>query len=124
MARPRKEIDVEQFKKLCSLQCTLSEIASWFDCSEDTIERWCKRTFKENFAETYKKSCGKGKISLRRAQFKAAEGGNATLLVWLGKQWLGQRDVPDDHTEDLEDKSDALSRSLEELADDLESDSV
>jgi hypothetical protein len=25
-------------------------------------------------------------------QFKAAEGGNATMLIWLGKQYLGQSD--------------------------------
>ena len=44
MARPKKEIDQEQFEKLCGLQCTKEEVADWFDCSEDTIERWCKAT--------------------------------------------------------------------------------
>jgi hypothetical protein len=33
-----------------------------------------------------------GKVSLRRAQFSAALAGNKTMLVWLGKQWLDQRD--------------------------------
>ena len=55
MGRPRKEIDQDQFKKMCGLQCTLAEIAGFFDCSEDTIERWCKKTFHTTFAEAFKK---------------------------------------------------------------------
>ena len=94
MARPRKEIDGEQFKKLCAIQCTLSEIAGWFDCSEDTIERWCKRTFGKGFADTFKTHSQSGKISLRRYQFKLAEK-NAAMAIFLGKQYLGQKDEPD-----------------------------
>lgn len=91
MARPRIEIDKEQFEKLCYLQCTINEIASFFNCSVDTIERWCKREFNAGFADVYdKKRCG-GKISLRRAQFRLAET-NVTMAIWLGKQFLGQTD--------------------------------
>lgn len=91
MARPRIEIDKEQFEKLCYLQCTLEEIAGFFKCSADTIERWCVREYKERFAEVYNKKRGTGKISLRRAQFRLAET-NATMAIWLGKQYLGQTD--------------------------------
>lgn len=94
MARPRKEIDSDQFEKLCGLQCTLAEIAGWFDCSEDTIERWCKRTFGKGFADTFKTHSQSGKISLRRFQFKIAEK-NAAMAIFLGKQYLGQKDEPD-----------------------------
>ena len=52
---------------------------------------WCVRTYKEGFAETYKKKSQKGKASLRRLQFKHAET-NPTMAIWLGKQLLGQRD--------------------------------
>ena len=91
MARPRIEIDEDQFSKLCALQCTLEEIASWFKCSEDTIENWCKREFNERFSDVYKKHSAAGKISLRRYQFKQAEH-STTMAIWLGKQWLGQKD--------------------------------
>ena len=50
VARPRKEIDQAEFEKLCALQCTKAEIAGFFNLSEDTVERWCKRTYKESFA--------------------------------------------------------------------------
>ena len=34
----------------------------------------------------------KGRLSIRRMQLKLLEAGNATMGVWLGKQYLGQRD--------------------------------
>lgn len=91
MARPRIEIDTDQFKKLCAIQCTEEEIASWFKCSVDTIERWCGREFKMSFAEAFKTWSADGKISLRRTQFKMAEH-NTSMAIWLGKQYLGQKD--------------------------------
>ena len=103
MKRGRKPIpiDIEQFKGLCNLQCTLVEIASWFKCSEDTIERWCKRTFDENFADVFKKYSAGGKISLRRYQMKMAEHSPA-MAIWLGKQYLGQRDVQEIYATDID----------------------
>ena len=91
MARPRIDIDKEQFKKLCSIQCTEEEIASWFKCSVDTIERFCKREFSMSFAEAFKMWSADGKISLRRTQFRMAET-NCSMAIWLGKQYLGQKD--------------------------------
>ena len=93
MGRPRTEIDQKQFESLCGLQCTQEEIASFFHCSEDTITRWCKRTYSLTFAEVYKKKSVSGKISLRRAQFRLAEK-NASMAIFLGKQYLGQTDQP------------------------------
>lgn len=89
MARPVKEINKEQFESLCNLQCTLDEIAGFFKCSRDTIERWCVRTYEINFADVFKKYSQNGKISLRRSQFRLAET-NASMAIWLGKQYLGQ----------------------------------
>ena len=89
MARPRIEIDKEQFERLCSIQCTETEIAGWFSCSVDTIERWCRREYKSSFADIYAEKRSLGKISLRRSQFRMAET-NPTMAIWLGKQYLGQ----------------------------------
>ena len=112
--RPRVEIDQKQFENLCGLQCTLAEIADFFHCSEDTIERWCKRTYNEKFAEVFKKHSGKGKISLRRAQFRLAEK-NASMAIWLGKQYLGQSDAPRVYSENARE-DDPLSVALKEEA--------
>lgn len=114
MARPKIEIDTKNFESLCGLQCTLSEIADFFKCSEDTVERWCKRTYTESFAEVFKKKSGRGKISIRRAQFRLAET-NATMAIWLGKQYLGQSD-DNEYRENKAQVDDPLSKSLKEEA--------
>lgn len=104
MARPRIEIDEDSFKKLCGLQCTLAEIASFFQCSEDTIERWCKRELKISFADAFKRYSANGKISLRRWQFKMAEH-NCAMAIFLGKNWLGQSDKIEQTVTEVEDLS-------------------
>jgi hypothetical protein len=83
-------IDLVELQKLCSLQCTHEEIAAWFNCSVRTIETYSK---KPEIAEVMARGRAKGRISVRRAQMKLLESGNATMGVWLGKQLLGQRDV-------------------------------
>lgn len=107
--RPRKEIDLETFKGLCFIQCSLTEIAGVLDVSTDTVERWCLRELEMPFAEAFKKYSAGGKMSLRRSQFKLAEK-NATMAIWLGKQYLGQRD---DIAESVDSQSDILKALLE-----------
>jgi hypothetical protein len=96
MARPRKQIDKKDFESLLTIQCTLAEITAFFDhklngCSEDTIERWCKKTYKKSFAEVSAIKKEIGKISIRRAQFRMMEKFPAAL-IWASKQYLGQSD--------------------------------
>lgn len=91
MGRPRKEISEVEFEKLCSLQCTEEEIAGWFNCSVDTIENWCKRTYNETFSETYKKYSAGGKLTLRRNMLRLSEK-SAVMAIFLAKNWLGMTD--------------------------------
>jgi hypothetical protein len=84
--RPRFEIDYAMVEKLAGLQCTQEEIASFLGCSVDTLQA------DEKFSGLYKDGIAKGRMSLRRHQWRALEEGNSTMLVWLGKQYLGQRE--------------------------------
>lgn len=95
MPRPRKEIDIKQFENLCGLQCTKEEICGWFETTDKTLESWCKRTYNAGFSDVFREKRGKGKISLRRAQFRLAEK-NAAMAIWLGKQYLGQHEPESD----------------------------
>lgn len=113
MGRQRIEIDKKTFENLCGIQCTLEEIAGVFECSEDTVERWCKRTYRATFADTYKKHSMKGKISLRRSQFRLAEK-NASMAIFLGKNYLGQRDVIEQQI-NTEETSKVLSDIAEKI---------
>jgi hypothetical protein len=92
MARPRFEIDWVVFDELCDIQCTQEEIAQVIGCSVDTIQRAVKRDKGVGFAEYYKKASAGGKTSLRRFQWAAAKGGSVPMMIWLGKQYLGQSD--------------------------------
>ena len=121
MPRPLKEIDAKQFEKLCGLQCTKLEICGWFDITDKTLESWCKRTYGKGFSETFEEKRAAGKISLRRAQYELALKGNATMLIWLGRNYLGQsEDVTVKANVALDD--DGLSKSLRELGKELNSD--
>lgn len=88
------KIDQEIFENLCKIQCTEEEIYSWFGVSKETLIRWCKNTYGSDFATAFKNLSNQGKISLRRAQIKKATTGkmDTTMLIWLGKQYLGQTD--------------------------------
>ena len=94
MARPKKyNIDTEQVEKLAGLGCTNVEIASFFGCDESLIRK--------SYSEYIAKGKEKGKIRLRQLQMRAAEKGNVAMLIWLGKQMLGQTDKQEITTTDL-----------------------
>lgn len=91
--RPRKEIDLEQLKSMVRIFCTAEDCAAVFDCSVDTIDNRLKEAGYAGFSEFFKEFSGEGRVSLRRAQFeKAVNRLDTGMLVWMGKQHLGQRD--------------------------------
>ena len=91
--RPRFEFDMGLVERLAQISCTDGEIAAACGCSVDTLAR--RRADEPGFAETIERAREAGKSSLRRAQWKAALSGDRTMLIWLGKQHLGQRDRQD-----------------------------
>lgn len=93
--RPRKEVDLEKVEALARIQATRSEIAGFLGIDEKTLRH--APGVDEAIARGYEY----GKASLRRQQWLAAAGGSDRMLIWLGKQWLGQRDRID-----LTDESD------------------
>tara|TARA_R100000655_G_scaffold4394_1_gene14089 strand:- start:1013 stop:1327 length:315 start_codon:yes stop_codon:yes gene_type:complete len=85
MARPKKyDIDTEQVEYLASIGCTNIEIADMYGCSSDLLEK--------SYSEFITKGKASLKKRLRKAQLDAALSGNSTMLIWLGKQMLGQVD--------------------------------
>src|SRR6185369_14641083 len=82
-------IDLAELERLSAMQCTDEEVAAWFGVTTRTIERRRKNA---KFAEVMNRGKAKGRISVRRAQLKLLEAGNATMGVWLGKNILGQVD--------------------------------
>jgi hypothetical protein len=96
VGRPKKKVDFELLSNLAEIHCTDEELSSLLGVSVSYIEGE-RRKGEENseFLRVYKTAWANGKKSLRRKQWEMAEEGNATMLVWLGKQILGQRDKRD-----------------------------
>lgn len=91
MPRRRIELDTEEIEKLAAMHCTREEVAGFFGVALKTVQRRLKEV---RYREAWERGTAKGRVSLRRAQFRVAEAGNPTMLIWLGKQWLKQRDAP------------------------------
>jgi hypothetical protein len=88
--RPKTKMGIDEVERLCQLNCTMEELAAYFGVDVRTVqlraqnEPWIRAAIERGQAM--------GKLSLRREQFRLAERGNAAMLMFLGKQLLGQRD--------------------------------
>ena len=82
----------------CRLQATQQEIEDILQTDHKTIDRLCQDHYGYSFSQLNKRCSSEGKISLRRSQAKLAEKSPA-MGIWLGKQWLGQRDNDEVKTE-------------------------
>lgn len=88
VGRDRTVIPPEEVYKLAQIGCKDIEIADWFGIDNNTL--------RYNFSAELTKGREHLKQSLRRAQLEVALKGNAVMLIWLGKQYLGQSDSPMD----------------------------
>ena len=103
--RPKKEIDYTTVEKLANIQCTQDEIASFLGISTRTLQR------DEQFMELFNRGRENGKMSLRRMQWKHAEK-SVPMAIWLGKQYLGQRDK----VEYTDDGMKAINENINNIA--------
>jgi hypothetical protein len=85
--RPELLIDAKVVAGMAYVGATTLEIAEFVGCSPDVLER--------RFADVLRKKRSSMRLRLRRAQIRMAMEGNVTMLIWLGKQYLGQSDRPE-----------------------------
>lgn len=127
--RPKAEFDKRAFSDLISLGCSQQEICWFFRDKEtgkpaniDTLSRWCKREYGVNFQEFSKQNkLNALRIQVRKNQLELSKKSPA-MAIWLGKQYLGQTENPVVVDNGINFNMDALSKSLKELAEGLESD--
>lgn len=104
MGRPKLDIHDDEVYKLARLGASNVDIADFFGCAESTI--------RGRFCEILKKGRAERRNTLRQWQWDAAAGGNVTMLIWLGKQDLGQADkvqtTSRDVTKMTDDELDAI----------------
>jgi len=86
VGRDKKVIPPKDVERLAQMGCKDSEIAEWFGIDENTL--------RYNFSVELLKGKLALNQSLRQAQIRLALTGNATMLIWLGKNILGQQENP------------------------------
>lgn len=111
--RPKKEFDLKQIELMGKFRATYKTIADHFGVSERTIER--RMTDEEDeFCRHYKKGFAGTKLKLSEAQLKCAiEKLNPSLLIFLGKVYLEQRETTQLDDEGKNGASDYYTRFLE-----------
>jgi len=82
----KKVIDPKEVRKLASIGMKNSEISEYLEVDDSTLAY--------NFKQELIKGRHDLKCSLRQAQIRLALSGNAPMLIWLGKNILGQSDSP------------------------------
>src|SRR6516165_1472638 len=90
MPRPRIEISLAKIRNFAANMHTLAGIAARLGVSHDTLqERLKEPEFRRAYEEGREMCCAE----IRDLQMQAARAGNITMLIWLGKQMLGQTDT-------------------------------
>lgn len=88
VGRDKKVVPQPEVEHLASLGCSDRDIAEYFGVSESTL--------RYNFSSELIKGRHQLKTSLRQAQLRVALDGNPTMLIWLGRNILGQNETPVD----------------------------
>lgn len=86
-------INRKMFEKLAEAGATYSSFKDVY--GENTLEKFCKLTYGLDAQTSIRQFAQKGKDKLKLAQYETAvEKRNAVMLIWMGKQMLGQSDDP------------------------------
>lgn len=94
---PSVPIDMAKVDELIMSGCLGTEVAAYFGVHPTTLYKRIEDNFNMNFSSYLAEKRSKGDSILKAHQYAKAIGltdkGDNTLLVWLGKTRLGQREV-------------------------------
>ena len=85
--RPKADIDPKKVYELARIGCSVEEIGTVLGCHRDTLHKRFQRQLDLGRDDM--------RTSLRRWQYMKAKEGSVPMLIWLGKQYLDQRDKAD-----------------------------
>lgn len=96
VGRPKAKIEWKKVDQLLKAGCTGASIAEMIGIHPDTLYERCKEEHKTNFSDYSQQKRAVGLDMLKAKQFDIAMKGNQTMLIWLGKQYLDQKDKVDE----------------------------
>lgn len=103
------ELDPDEIRELASEGNTLEDISDVLGVGLHFIDS------RPEYKRAYELGMSDMRVSLRHWQFQSAKSGNVTMLIWLGKVLLGQREETQT-TIKLDREDDELTKSLIGLA--------
>lgn len=112
--RPRKIIDLEEVEELAAEGNTAEDIALALGIGRTSLYK------RKDARAAFDKGRALLRVNLHHWQVQAAKNGNVTMLIWLGKQMLGQSDQPEEAGNEEKPRDDNLSASLREMADQID----
>jgi len=90
--RPKIQIDFNHLKRLCQRPMTCEDISALMGVSNDTLERAIKREYGVTFAVYKEQNLAGFRLTIIEQQVKIMNKGNASMAIWLGKQYCNQKD--------------------------------
>lgn len=113
---PKKEINWKVFEDLCSIFCTQEEMEGILHIDRNTLMDRVKEEYGQDYSAIYKRFSANGKQSLRRHQLKLAQK-NAAMSIWMGKNYLDQKDTPNEvqFSEEISNKFVSVMDQLNDL---------
>ena len=90
--RKRAVINWDEVSKFIMAGSNGMQIAAYIGICEDTLYSRCREDNKKDFSLFLTEQRQKGNTYLLGKQYQVAMGGNVSMLIWLGKQRLGQRE--------------------------------
>lgn len=100
MSAKKVVIDWDKVDTFLRAQCSGIGISSILGIHVNTLYTRCREDKGVEFSEYSQQKKGEGKELLRAKQFKMAYEGNTTMAIWLGKQYLEQKDKSDHSSTD------------------------
>lgn len=92
VGRPEKELDWSKLDAVLQFGARLLDCQGILDIGEETIQKKIRAKYNLTFGEYRELRMSTMRAKLLQKQFDVAMQGNVTMLIWLGKQHLGQVD--------------------------------
>lgn len=106
MVRPSTDVEWKTVDEMLMAGCLGTEVAAYYGIHPDTFYKKVEQQKGMGFTAYLQEKRSKGDALLRTKQYEKALKGDNTLLIWLGKNRLEQRESPQEHTVNEDVKKD------------------
>lgn len=96
-------MEAEKIKGMFTSFCSVEDVCKANRVSVEELDAFCRSEFSMPLGEAVDMFAAQGRAMVHRAQIDAALDGNNSMLILLGKQYLGQTDDPKQNNSEKEE---------------------